>query len=310
MMDTDNILQADRAAESNTGRTAVGEHSRLLRYLIVTLVVVGWWGLGRFLNLNVSGFTLLGVPILLAFQVWIHRQPLLSLWVRSAPRLRVDGWFILLWLLFSIVPGVDLFQALRKADGWNAATAVAAILGAFGLAYALRSMNVKISGVSKGRMAVYFLIAVIVGLLPLIPTLLLPQFLHMRINGQAATATSLPPLATLVQVGLGRFLLGPVGFIVEEVFFRGGLDTYLHRGEKGTGWLSAIFISGLWGLWHLPGTALVQPNLLFTVASLVISQIILGVPLSLLWRKSGNLAVPDTTHAVLEAVRSVLSISA
>lgn len=41
----------------------------------------------------------------------------------------------------------------------------------------------------------------------------------------------------------GEFLLLPVGFMVEEVFFRGALDTCLHRGEQGTGWLSAIFVS-------------------------------------------------------------------
>lgn len=308
MMDTDNALQTGHPRVKDTGRAAIGEHSRPLRYLIVALVVLGWWALGRLLNLNVSGFTLLGVPILLAFQVWIHRQPLLSLWVRSAPPLRVDAWFILIWCLFSIVPAVNLVTALNQRDLWSAASAAAAVLGAFGLAYALRSLKPSISGVSAGRMALYFLIALVVGLLPLIPTLVLPRFVHMHINGQTATAASLPPLAVLLQVGLGRFLMGPVGFIVEEVFFRGGLDTYLHRGEKGTGWLSTIYVSVLWGLWHLPGAALAQPNLLATVVSLVVAQIILGVPLSLLWRKSGNLAVPDTIHAVLEAVRSILSI--
>jgi len=308
MMDTDNALRTGHSKVSDTGRTAVGEHSRPLRYLIVALVVLGWWALGRLLNLNVSGFTLLGVPILLAFQVWIHRQPLLSLWVRSSPPLRVDAWFILIWFLFSIVPTVNLVSAFNQRDLWSAASAAAAVLGAFGLAYALRSMKPSISGVSAGRMALYFLIALVVGLLPLIPTLVLPNFMHMRINGQTATTAGLPPLASLLQVGLGRFLMGPLGFIVEEVFFRGGLDTYLHRGEKGTGWLSAIYLSALWGLWHLPGAALSQPNLLATLVSLIVAQIILGVPLSLLWRKSGNLAVPDTTHAVLEAVRSILSI--
>jgi Type II CAAX prenyl endopeptidase Rce1-like len=308
MIGINNILRNDRPKGMDTGRAAVGEHSRPLRYLIVTLVVLGWWALGRLLNLNVSGFTLLGVPILLAFQVWIHRQPLLSLWVRSAPPLRVDAWFILIWFLFSIVPTINLVSALNQRDLWSATSAAAAILGAFGLAYALRSMKPSLSGVSTGRMALYFLIAVVVGLLPLIPTLVLPRFVHMHINGQTVTAASLPPLAILLQVGLGRFLMGPLGFVVEEVFFRGGLDTYLHRGEKGTGWLSAVYVSALWGLWHLPGAALTQPNLLSTVVSLLVAQIILGVPLSLLWRKSGNLAVPDTTHAVLEAVRSILSI--
>ncbi len=99
----------------------------------------------------------------------------------------------------------------------------------------------------------------------------------------------------------------PVGYAVEEVFFRGALDTYLHRGEKGTGWLSAVFVSALWGLWHLPGQTVVAGNLLPTVVGLVIAQIVVGVPLSLWWRKSGNLTVNNTAHAFLEAARSVLS---
>ncbi len=131
----------------------------------------------------------------------------------------------------------------------------------------------------------------------------------MRVNGQVISAT-LPGFQTILHVGGGQFLLGPVGFVVEEVFFRGGLDTYLHRGEKTTGWLSAIYISALWGVWHLPGSALMAGHLLSTIVGLVVSQIILGVPLSLLWRKSGNLAVPDTTHALLEAVRSILAVGA
>ena len=94
--------------------------------------------------------------------------------------------------------------------------------------------------------------------------------------------------------------------MVEEVFFRGALDTYLHRGEEGIGWLSAIFVSALWGLWHLPGQAK-GPHLLSTVVTLVIAQIAVGVPLSFWWRQSGNLTVNNTTHAFLDAVRDILA---
>jgi Type II CAAX prenyl endopeptidase Rce1-like len=291
--------------EVDAGKAAIGVNSRLLRFLIAALVVAAWWGLGYILHANVSEYTLLGVPILLAFQCWIARRPLLTLWVRSGPPLRMDPRFFIFWILFALAPAYDLLVALEGMDFWSAATAFAAIIGAFGLAYALCALR----GVKGWRIAFYFLVAVIIGLLPLIPTLVLPQFLHMRINGQAAS-TAMPTLATILQVGGRQFLLGPLGFVVEEVFFRGGLDTYLHRGEAGTGWLSAIFVSALWGLWHLPGSALTAPHLLSTIVSLLVSQIIIGVPLSLLWRKSGNLTFPDTTHALLEAVRSVLAAAA
>ncbi len=284
-----------------TARSSIGADSRPLRFLIVTLVVAFYIALGFWLHPTTAEYTLLGVPILLAFQWGIQRQPLLTLWVRAGPPLRLDAWFCVLWFLFSLVPAYDLLIAARGMDWGSAATAGAAIVGAFGLAYALRALR----GTSGWQTALYFLAAGIVGLLPLIPSLLLPQVLHMRINGQVAAA-QLPPLLTILQVGIPRFLLGPVGFVVEEVFFRGGLDTYLHRGEKGIGWVSAIYIAALWGLWHLPGQTIPGGQFFSTVVGLLVSQVIIGVPLSLLWRKTGNLAVPDTTHAVLEAVRSIM----
>jgi membrane protease YdiL (CAAX protease family) len=105
--------------------------------------------------------------------------------------------------------------------------------------------------------------------------------LHLHIGAGQPTVTNHPALLTSLLVGLETFLLGPVGFIVEEVFFRGGLDTYLHRAEKGTGWLSAIFVSALWGLWHLPGQVIPAGHLLSTIVVLLVAQIAIGVPLSL-----------------------------
>jgi hypothetical protein len=42
--------------------------------------------------------------------------------------------------------------------------------------------------------------------------------------------------------------------------------------------------------------------------SLVFAQVLIGVPLSLWWRKSGNLLVTDSAHAPLESARLVLGI--
>jgi membrane protease YdiL (CAAX protease family) len=92
---------------------------------------------------------------------------------------------------------------------------------------------------------------------------------------------------------------------MEEVFFRGVLDTYLRQGEEGIGWLSAIFLSALWGLWHLPIVHPLQP-LALIITVLLIFQIAIGVPLSIWWRRSGNLTVPGTTHALLDTIRNVL----
>ena len=88
----------------STTKHAIGAQSRPLRFLIVGLTVVVWWGLGFLLHLTLPVFLLLGIPLLVVFQLGIYRQPLRTLWVRSGPPLRLDGWFFLLWGMFSIFP--------------------------------------------------------------------------------------------------------------------------------------------------------------------------------------------------------------
>ncbi len=54
-------------------------------------------------------------------------------------------------------------------------------------------------------------------------------------------------------VGLRHFLLFfPVCFVLEEVTFRGMLDSHLHRPGESLRFTSALLGSILWGLWHLP----------------------------------------------------------
>ncbi|HEU5229153.1 MAG TPA: CPBP family intramembrane glutamic endopeptidase [Ktedonobacteraceae bacterium] len=118
--------------------------------------------------------------------------------------------------------------------------------------------------------------------------------------------TTTPTFLQSLQIATQWFLIAPVGFVVEEVFFRGALDTYLHRGEEGVGWLSALFVSALWGLWHLARQPMPMGQLLSMGAGLIISQVLVGVPLSLWWRTSGNLVVNNTAHALLDAVRNGL----
>lgn len=284
----------------STTRSAIGAHSRPLRFLIVGLTVVVWWGLGFLLHLTLPAFLLLGIPLLVVFQLGIHRQPIRTLWVRSGPPLRLDGWFFLLWVIFSIFPVYAVIREIMQMQFVHAAEFSMAIVGAFGLAYALRAMRVK----TWGQLGLCLLTVGIIGLLPQFLSLLLPHIVHIK-SGHPVTTTQ-PTFLQSLEIAAQWFLIAPIGFVIEEVFFRGALDTYLHRGEEGIGWLSAIFVSALWGVWHLPTQALPSGNLFFTVVELLISQILVGVPLSLWWRKSGNLVVNNTAHGLLEAVRNGL----
>jgi membrane protease YdiL (CAAX protease family) len=145
----------------------------------------------------------------------------------------------------------------------------------------------------------------VIGLLPQLLSLVLPHLVHIH-TAHPVTAPQ-PTFLQGLEIVAEWLLISPVGFVVEEVFFRGGLDTYLHQGEAGTGWLSAIFVSALWGLWHLPGQTIAQGQLFSTIAGLLIAEILVGVPLSLWWRKSGNLVTNNTAHALLDAVRNALA---
>jgi len=65
-------------------------------------------------------------------------------------------------------------------------------------------------------------------------------------------------------------------------------------------------VSCLWGLWHLPIMPKLNVGLLGTVAALMFVHGLIGVPLSLYWRRSGNLGVPSLAHAWIDAVRDAL----
>ncbi len=112
----------------------------------------------------------------------------------------------------------------------------------------------------------------------------------------------------MAAVGIGSFILYvPVCFVLEEVVFRGALDSHVFQpGDKGQ-WWTAIFISTLWGWWHLPiaGVAGIQ-RLVTLLFLLPCVHIAVGVFFSLSWRRSGNLAVPATIHAFIDAVRNML----
>jgi membrane protease YdiL (CAAX protease family) len=128
-------------------------------------------------------------------------------------------------------------------------------------------------------------------------------------------STAQPTGASLgpdVLIGIKSLLLYiPALFVVEEVAFRGAIDSHVrHPGERNGvrstayGIVSAILVSVLWGLWHYP----IIPHMSFiqVVATLLLLQVAVGPFLSLFWRRSGNLMVPGFVHATIDSVRNAL----
>jgi len=96
----------------------------------------------------------------------------------------------------------------------------------------------------------------------------------------------------------------PVTFVLEEVAFRGAIDAHVHRPGASRGWQSALFVSALWGLWHLPVSSGMPLPVLVLI--LVAWHSLVGLPLSRAWRRTGNLAAPAFAHAAIDAVRNAL----
>lgn len=249
--------------------------------------VAVWTGLGWVLRLNPNAYLLLGVPLTVAFQRSVRREPIRAMWVREAPpmgRLWVVPAAVLV-VLPAISLGGAIFYRQWIIGGWMAA----GIVGAVGAGYALVHLR-------RSAWRPFVMCQLTAGLMGI----------GLAIAGRAGAGVegSLPLLA-----GLHDFLLYfPVGFALEEVSFRGMLDSHLHRPGERFGLTSALLGSVLWGIWHLP-TLPVDSRGLETAIGLMMVHALIGVPLAIAWRRSGNLAVPAFTHAMLDAIRNTMLVA-
>jgi len=130
----------------------------------------------------------------------------------------------------------------------------------------------------------------------------------IMVGGAIAGGMAHRTLAQRLSAGMGSLLLYvPISFVLEEVSFRGAFDSHLHHPGDRRGWATALFVSALWGLWHLPvGLGLIPLPLL--IVQLLVVHCVIGVPFSIFWRRSGNLFVTGSTHALIDAVRNALLV--
>ena len=266
------------------------------RYIEVLAFVSVWMAVGWFFHLDPNSYLLIGVPLVVLFQRFVRHRPLRQLWVRDAAAFRLTLVGIVIAVLLILAPGYDLiFMAVPKKLWVVALWLLCALAGAVVAAFAITQQRA-----SAARRA-------------------LPSFISAVLIGMAIMAASAlashhdigVPLSKLFLL-LKQFLLYfTVTFVLEEVAFRGVLDSHLYQPptdgqQRGrSAWLSAIFVSALWGIWHLPllptgGAAAFAA----AIPVLIIVHTLTGVPLSFCWRASGTLVLPAAAHALIDSYRN------
>jgi membrane protease YdiL (CAAX protease family) len=269
-------------------RAVVVTRGTLGRFVVVAAVVGLWMALGWALHLGAVAYLLTGIPLTIAFQLMIARRAIWSLWVIDARSFRLDRIGVVIALGLACLPLYAAVLGVANGRILDVGYGLAGVAGAAPAAYALRAMGpparralVQSSG-SAGVVAAALLL------------------INRAIAGVPAMADPLAAIAAFA-ISLGLYI--PMVFVIEEVFFRGALDTYARRGPTSEA-ASAVFVSLLWGLWHLP--LVLREGGLAAVPITLAFHLIVGLLLTRPWRRAGNLAVPGITHALIDAVRDGL----
>jgi len=277
----------------------VSPSSQFARCVQAVVFVGTWMTIGWVFRLGGDSYLVVGVPLAVIFQLVVRKKPLVTLWIRDAEHFRLNVSGIIWGFGFAVLPTVKLIQTICSAS-WLAHMPqilwyVCCIIGAFGAAFGF----CRFTRQTWKELGFCLSTAGVIGCgTMLLGALARWALLHKPIALNGAMAMT----------GVGSFVLYvPVCFVLEEVVFRGALDSHVFQpGDKGQ-WWTAFFVSILWGWWHLPiaGVAGIQ-QLVTLVFLLPCIHIAVGVFLSLSWRRSGNLAVPATVHAFIDAVRNML----
>jgi hypothetical protein len=176
------------------------------RAVETTLVVAVWIALGIGLHLSARAYLLVGIPLTAAFQWFVRRRPLGELWLRDSNGSRFDARAWLIAAFFVLAPVGPLVREVRaKAPSVNLLFDLAAVGGAFAVAYALRNLR----RVTVKPLALCIAIAGGIGIAIMVAAGFGAGFAHH-------------PLGQRFAIFVGNLLVMiPLSFVVEEVSFRG-----------------------------------------------------------------------------------------
>ena len=261
-------------------------------YLECVAFVGVWMACGWALPIDANEYVLLGVPLLAVFQLGVRRRPLSELWVRDAPAYALRWPAPVFATALAGLPAYQLGAALRSgppgsAEAWLACCLAGAALAAF--------------AVREQRLG---------ALRRALPAFAAALLLGCAVIAYVAVESGGSPLIPLFRVRFfaTQFLFYfPLCFVLEEVAFRGALDAHVAGpDDKGArAWISAIFVSSLWGAWHLPIAGANESSAQAAI-TLVAVHALVGVPLSFCWRKGATLVLPAAAHALIDAYRNTV----
>jgi membrane protease YdiL (CAAX protease family) len=262
--------------------------SRRRRVIEAVAFVAVWVAAGYLLRLSSNAYLLFGIPLTIAFQLLVRHRPLRELFAAGTNGFALTAKGAAIAAVLAATPAYYAVRAVGEGDWTTVGWYIAAMGGAIAAAFSLRASSIAITlrdaarpiAVGAGGMAAVY------------------GTLHL------ATGTPLPAAAAVGALVKYTALYFPATFLMEEVAFRGAIDAHVHHDGESRGWSSAVFVSALWGLWHLPVSSSSGFSLPVLVAELLVVHVAMGVWLSFAWRRTRNLAGPALAHAVNDAVRN------
>jgi membrane protease YdiL (CAAX protease family) len=278
------------AARAGRPAPAILTDGRAARALVAALVIGGYIAVGFAIGLSADAYLLLGIPVTIAFQALIVRRPLRALWLRAMPATTFGPRSIAAVVGVAIAPAVIAIRGAQQGDAVLAAYGLAAMVGAVGAVYAIRAMDRDAARATVRAILINSAILVVI----MVAFRLMTGGFHGNVGEAMATAI----------ISVATYL--PAVFVVEEVLFRGLLDTYLHGSAPAPDRGTALFGSALWGIWHLPVMSVALGA--FTIPYLVAVHTALGFVLVTAWRRTGNLAAPGIAHALADALRNAVAV--
>ncbi len=270
--------------------------NQIRRYVESAAFVAVWMLAGWALHLDAYVYLLLGVPLVAFFQLVVRRQRLERLWVRDAARFGLDLPGVAMAVALMVVPGYALVVEALPTRQWPVILwFVCCLAGGICAAFALRRQDWR-----AARHA----------LLPF-GTVIVTGCLIMALGALANDKSPIVGPARMLTMLKEFLLFFTVCFVLEEVVFRGAIDSRVYepsgKTEDRAAWISAIFVSLIWGLWHLP-IAPTSKNtpVVSVIFGLAAVHTAVGVPLSICWRRSGTLVLPAAAHAFIDAYRDAV----